>query len=159
MLYRFGEFELDEGTRQLKKAGGSCHVEPKVMDLLLFLVRHRERAVSRSMLVRELWSDVAVSHAALTRLVKEARRVLGDGGRSQAIIRTLHARGYQFVAAVDVRGDDADGETMRTLEMARLSLEDAMDRGARDVRERIREFVSVCEAVVRRSERAPKLGR
>ncbi len=159
MLYYFGDFELDEDARSLSRAGRSCHVQPKVMDLLLFLVRHRARAVSRVALVRLLWPDTVVTEASLTRLVKEARRLVGDDGRGQEVIRTLHCRGYRFVAEVEVQADDAGRELVHTLEMARLSLEDVIDFGACEVRERVREFVSVCGEVVRQALVGQSFGR
>jgi DNA-binding winged helix-turn-helix (wHTH) protein len=151
MLYRFGPCELDGETRTLLRAGRFCHVQPKVMDLLLFLVRHRARAVSHATLMRALWPDTVVSQASLTRLVKEERRLVGDDGRGQEVIRTLHCRGYRFVAEVELCSDEASHDLIRSLEKARLSLEGVIDVGAYEVRDRIQEFISVCAEVVRQA--------
>jgi tetratricopeptide (TPR) repeat protein len=75
-------------------------VEPKVLDLLIHLLQHRGRLISREMLQRQLWPETAVSSAALSRLIKEARRVTGDDGRRQVVIETRRGRGFRLVAEV-----------------------------------------------------------
>ena len=76
-------------------------VEPQVFDVLVHLLRHRDRVVSKEELLDEVWGDRFVSESALTSRIKAARRAIGDDGASQRIIRTLHGRGYRFVADVD----------------------------------------------------------
>ena len=85
VIYAFGECELDEARRALARRGREVRLQPKVLDLLLFLLRHRERVVPKEVLFRELWPDVIVTEASLTRLVKEARRAVGDDGRRQRV--------------------------------------------------------------------------
>jgi len=95
--WAFGDHLLDPRSRQLTRAGRVLRLEPKVMDLLIYLVQHRTRFVSKEELHRQLWGELAVSASSLPRVVKELRRVLGDDGGRQEHVRTLHARGYQFV--------------------------------------------------------------
>ena len=109
MRYRFEDFELDEAARVLRRAGREVPVQPKVMDLLLFLVRHRGRMVAKDVLFRELWPEAIVTEASLTRLVKEVRRVLGEDGRRQGRVRTLRGRGYRFDGDIFVVGGDPKG--------------------------------------------------
>lgn len=99
-VFRFEEFELDEGRFELRRAGSPVRVQPKVARLLLYLVRHRDRVVSREELLDRLWPGVAVNEEALSRAVYAARRVLGDDGVSQRLIRTVRGSGFCFAARV-----------------------------------------------------------
>jgi TolB-like protein len=100
MIYRFEGFELDLGKAELRADGQLCPVEPQVFALLAFLVEHRERLVSRDEILEKVWDGRFVSDSALSSRVKSARRALGDDGRSQRFIRTLHGKGFRFVAEV-----------------------------------------------------------
>jgi pimeloyl-ACP methyl ester carboxylesterase/DNA-binding winged helix-turn-helix (wHTH) protein len=92
-------------------------VEPQVFDVLVYLVRHRDRVVSKEELLDEVWGDRFVSESALTSRIKAARRAIGDDGANQRIIRTLHGRGYRFVADVDeLPSDEITRESARTEE-------------------------------------------
>ena len=77
-------------------------VEPKVFDLLVYLIRHRDRVLSREELFREVWDGREVSDATLSNHVKSARKILGDSGELQKTILTIRGRGYQFIAPVTV---------------------------------------------------------
>jgi pimeloyl-ACP methyl ester carboxylesterase/DNA-binding winged helix-turn-helix (wHTH) protein len=103
----FGDCELDIDRFELRRAGAVVHVEPQVFDVLLYLVRHRERVVSKTELLDGVWGDRFVSETALTSRVKAARRAVGDDGSAQRVIRTIHGRGYQFVASIDERRSQA----------------------------------------------------
>ncbi|MFJ9543810.1 alpha/beta fold hydrolase [Streptomyces sp. NPDC101225] len=96
--YRFGAYELDLTRHQLRRAGESVHVEPRALDLLCHLVAHRDRVVTKNELLDEVWGDRFVSEAALTTALRTARLAVGDTGSRQQVIRTVHRRGYQFVA-------------------------------------------------------------
>ncbi|MEV4714083.1 alpha/beta fold hydrolase [Micromonospora sp. NPDC049374] len=95
--YRFGDYELDAFRHQLRRAGSAVHVEPRALDLLLHLVRHRDRVVTKNELLDEVWGNRFVSEAALTTGLRTARLAVGDTGSQQQMIRTVHRRGYQFV--------------------------------------------------------------
>jgi TolB-like protein/DNA-binding SARP family transcriptional activator len=97
-VYRFGELTLNPISRELARAGVSVKVEPKVYDLLLYLIEHRNRAVDKDELQDRIWPGVVVTEASLTRCVMKARRAVGDEGRPQSVIRTIHGYGYRFVA-------------------------------------------------------------
>jgi len=100
MRVYFGHFELDDDRYLLREEGERVRVRPKVFDLLVHLVRCRERVVLRDELVSSLWGGMAVGTGSLSGLVNELRQVLGEDGRGPSSIRTVHARGYQFVGAV-----------------------------------------------------------
>jgi DNA-binding winged helix-turn-helix (wHTH) protein len=93
-LYRWGPFELDEHRLEIRRDGVRIVVPPRIFQLVLFLIEHRTRAVSNAELHARLWPGIAVSGASLATAVKEARRLLGDDGRSQRYILTVRGRGY-----------------------------------------------------------------
>lgn len=99
MLYRFDRFELDTDRMELRADGTQCAVEPQVFALLVLLVENRDRMVSKDEIVEKIWEGRIVSDAAVASRVKSARQVLGDDGKAQRLIRTLHRRGLRFVAA------------------------------------------------------------
>ena len=154
MVYRFGDCEIDEAKRVLRRGGHEQKVQPKVLDLLLFLLRHRTRLVPKELLFREIWPDAIVSEAALTRLVKEARRCVGDDGRRQHTIRTANRRGYRFVAEVGVRNGDVETEEEWAVELAHRSLEAALEFDTLDLRERVREFAETCRLAIASARRS-----
>lgn len=97
---RFGNVEVDVPALTVRVDGEAVHVEPQVFDVLRYLVLHRDRVVSKNELLDNVWGDRFVSESALTTRIKSARRVIGDDGRAQRMIRTVHGRGYQFIADV-----------------------------------------------------------
>jgi DNA-binding winged helix-turn-helix (wHTH) protein/tetratricopeptide (TPR) repeat protein len=101
MVHVFEGCRLDEGQRELRRVGKPVHVQPKVFDLLVFLIRHRDRVVTREELLEALWPDEHVGEPALNGCIKAARQAVGDGGTRQEVIRTYHGRGYRFVAPVE----------------------------------------------------------
>ena len=100
MRFRFGEFQLDDKRFTLSGSAGVVHVEPQVFELLHHLIVNHDRVVSKEELLDAIWGDRFVSESALTSRVKAARRAVGDDGQAQRVIKTIHARGYQFVAEV-----------------------------------------------------------
>ena len=100
LIYAFDDCELDLDRFELRRAGRTRPVEPQVFDLLAVLVRERHRVVPKEELLDTVWGDRWVSESALTSRVKAARQAIGDDGRSQRLIRTVHGRGYQFIAPV-----------------------------------------------------------
>ncbi|HJU01394.1 MAG TPA: winged helix-turn-helix domain-containing protein, partial [Actinomycetes bacterium] len=105
VIYRFGDCELDEGRQELRRDGLPCHLEPQVFAVLAYLVRHRDRMVTRTELLDEIWGSRFVTDSALASRIKAARRAVGDSGRDQRVIRTLHGRGYRFLVPVTEIGD------------------------------------------------------
>ncbi len=100
LILRFGEFELDDAQSELRRGGARVEIQPKPLDLLLYLARHRERVVPKRELLEQVWPGVVVGEGALTTAVNTARAVLQDGGAEQRVIQTLPRRGYRFVAEV-----------------------------------------------------------
>jgi TolB-like protein/DNA-binding winged helix-turn-helix (wHTH) protein len=98
MIYAFGQFELDLATVELRAGGQVVEVEPQVFALLALLVENRERLVSKDEIIEKVWDGRVVTDAAVASRVKTARQALGDDGKSQQFIRTIHGQGYRFVA-------------------------------------------------------------
>jgi TolB-like protein len=109
MIYRFGSFELDTARVELRSGGVVCPVEPQVFALLALLVENRERLVSVDELIEKVWDGRVVSDSAVASRIKSARQALGDDGKSQRFIRTLHRQGFRFVADVSTDRDAAAG--------------------------------------------------
>jgi DNA-binding winged helix-turn-helix (wHTH) protein/tetratricopeptide (TPR) repeat protein len=101
MIYRFGEHSIDDECLELRRWGRILEVQPKVLDLLIYLIRERERVVSQRELLDGLWGDAAVVTGVLTTAVHEARAALGDSAHRQWAIKTVARRGYRFVAPVE----------------------------------------------------------
>jgi len=103
MVFLFDDLELDTSLFELRRGGVRVPLEPQVFSVLAYLVAHRDRVVSKEELMDEVWGGRFVSETAVTSRIKQARRALGDDGKSQRVIRTVHARGYRFVADTVVR--------------------------------------------------------
>jgi TolB-like protein len=101
---RFGSCELDLDRFELHRDGEPVPIEPQAMRILVELLDHRDRVVTKNELLDSVWGDRFVSESALTTQIKALRRAVGDTGRDQQVIRTVHGRGYMFVAPVDEDG-------------------------------------------------------
>ncbi|HEX7081799.1 MAG TPA: winged helix-turn-helix domain-containing protein [Gammaproteobacteria bacterium] len=100
MLYRFGDCELDIERFELRRAGRREPLEPRVLELLAYLVANRDRVVTRRELNEHVWHGRVVTDAALNSCIKAARAHIGDDGKTQIRIRTVHRKGYRFVGDV-----------------------------------------------------------
>src|SRR5262245_59664657 len=92
--FRLTEFEVDVARRELWRAGAVVHLEPQVFDLLVLLIRNRERIVGKDELIETIWEGRIVSEATISSRISAARRALGDSGNDQTFIRTLYKRGF-----------------------------------------------------------------
>lgn len=103
MTFAFDTCTIDCNRREVYRDGVMAHVEPQVFDVLVHLVRHRERVVSKDELIRTVWEGRSISDETLTSRVSAARRAIGDNGSDQRFIRTVARHGFRFVA--DVRSE------------------------------------------------------
>ena len=117
MSYRFDDYALDPRTRRLTRRGHEIAVEPRVFDLVVYLVAQRPRAVGRDELIAAVWGRVDGSDATLAQAILKARRLFGDDGSAQRTIRTVARFGYQWVAATE-EGDEAPAAPPATSEAA-----------------------------------------
>jgi Tol biopolymer transport system component/DNA-binding winged helix-turn-helix (wHTH) protein len=101
-LYRFDDVVLDLEAFRLTRSGQPVHLEPKVLELLGYLVSNRGRLVEKPELQAAIWSDTVVSDSALTRAVAQLRKALEDDAREARYVETVPTRGYRFRPEVDV---------------------------------------------------------
>ena len=99
--YQFADNVLDTTRYELSSAGEQVHVEPQVFDVLAYLLQHRERVVTKTELLDAVWGHQFVTESALTTRIKQLRQAVGDSGREQRVVQTVHGRGYRFIAPVD----------------------------------------------------------
>jgi DNA-binding winged helix-turn-helix (wHTH) protein len=113
VIYVFAGCELDTDTFELRRDGSVVSIEPQVYDVLVYLVEHRDRVVAKEELLDEVWKTRFVTESTLTTRIKNVRQAVGDDGRLQRVVRTVHGRGYRFVADVDQPGDAAGDDSPR----------------------------------------------
>ena len=125
--FRFDDVILDLEAFRLTRDGQPVHLEPKVLELLGYLVQHRGRLVEKPELQAAIWSDSSVSESSLTRAVAQLRKALADDAREARYVETVPTRGYRFRPEVEVeegrggrgtngeptRGDPGQGEPTR----------------------------------------------
>ena len=99
-MYVFGAFSLDLTAGELRRGQQAVTLRPKCFDLLLFLVSHAGELVSKERLLEQIWPDVVVNEATLSRTMTELREVLGDDAQQPQLIETVPRRGYRFIAPV-----------------------------------------------------------
>jgi TolB-like protein len=100
MRLLFSDCAVDVERRELRRAGEAVHVEPQAFDLLVYLITHRDRVVSKDELLEAVWNGRIVSDSALTTRINAARQAIGDSGKRQLLIQTLARRGFRFIADV-----------------------------------------------------------
>jgi TolB-like protein/tetratricopeptide (TPR) repeat protein len=100
MQFRFGDCVLDVARRELWRSGERVAMEPQVFDLLVHLIRNRDRVVTKDDLLDAVWGGRIVSESTLTSRINAARKAVGDSGEAQRLIRTLPRKGIRFVADV-----------------------------------------------------------
>jgi DNA-binding winged helix-turn-helix (wHTH) protein len=98
--FLFGDHALDTDTRELKFGFELIYLAPKVFDLLAYLVRNRERVVTKDDLLKFVWSGRNVSDSTLTSHINAVRKAIGDSGERQKQIRTVARKGFRFVGEV-----------------------------------------------------------
>jgi len=101
MAYFFDNFVFDPDRFELSRDGAAIALEPQVVSLLAFLIKNRARVVSKDELNEKVWSGRIVSEAALSSRIKVLRQALGDDGKQQRFIKTIHGVGFRFIGDLD----------------------------------------------------------
>jgi DNA-binding winged helix-turn-helix (wHTH) protein len=96
----FEKYALDTDRRELRQGAELIALEPQVFDLLVYLVQHRDRVVSKDDLIEGVWGGRIVSESTLTSRITATRKAVGDSGEEQRLIRTMPRKGIRFVAEV-----------------------------------------------------------
>lgn len=105
MHYAFGPFELDTSTLELKRDGEPISVEPQVFELLVYLIENRDRVLSKDDLIEAVWGGRIVSDAAISSRIRLVRRAVDDDGTRQSVIKTVHGKGFRFIADLSEGND------------------------------------------------------
>ncbi|WP_434053816.1 MAG: winged helix-turn-helix domain-containing protein [Roseibium sp.] len=116
MTYKFGAYELDREQFELRKNGAPVAVEPQVLTLLLLLVENAHRVVTRDEIIQTVWNGRFISEAAVASRISQARSTLGDDGKKQLFIKTIHRRGLRFVA--DLAEGSIEPEFQKNIDLA-----------------------------------------
>lgn len=109
---RFGEFRLDPARRELWRGDAPVQLPSRVLDCIVYLVAHRDRAVGRDELIAAVWGRADVSDNVLDQTIVRARRALGDVGGERRTIATKPRFGYAWAAPTEVIDTDADAPTL-----------------------------------------------
>src|SRR5215831_12443024 len=125
MVLAFGDHRLDIERRELRRGTELIDLEPKVFDLLAFLLQHRDRVVTKDDLLQGVWGGRIVSESTLTTRINAVRRALGDDGATQRLVRTFTRKGVRFVGEVSEHPGQAaqtsDKPSIAVLPFANLS--------------------------------------
>jgi DNA-binding winged helix-turn-helix (wHTH) protein/tetratricopeptide (TPR) repeat protein len=110
VIHLFGDFELDSSLYELRRNGEAMEISPRVFDVLAYLIRYRDRLVSKDELIRQVWGVTAMSGSSVPTCIAAVRKTLGDDPASPQYIETHRGRGYRFIAPVTqaVSENDAD---------------------------------------------------
>lgn len=105
--YRFADMELDTSRFQVRRGEEVLAVQPQVFDVLLYLLKHHDRVVTKDELLEQVWSGRFISETTLSSRIKAVRQLIGDTGSRQELIRTFRNRGFRFVGDVSVQLESA----------------------------------------------------
>src|SRR5215471_5285384 len=100
MRYVFADCLLDTQCYLLRRAGQSIRLQPKVFQVLTYLLTHRDRVIPKQELCEQIWPAPTTSDATIENCLKALRHALGDNGHTQRLIETRYGQGYRFVAVV-----------------------------------------------------------
>jgi adenylate cyclase len=100
LRYLFEDYAFDTDRRELHRGAHPVPLPPQVFDLLDYLIRNRQRVVSKDDLIASVWTGRVISDSALTTRINAARNAIGDSGVKQRLIKTLPRKGFRFVGAV-----------------------------------------------------------
>ena len=109
LQFCFDDHVLDIGRRELRRGSTPIAIEPQVFDLLLYLIRNRDRLVTKDDLIESVWGGRIVSDSTLASRLNAVRKAVGDSGDAQRTIRTMPRKGVRFIGAVHT-ATDPNGE-------------------------------------------------
>jgi TolB-like protein/Tfp pilus assembly protein PilF len=97
---RVGEWLVEPDLNRISSRGMVVSIEPKVIDVLLFLAEHPAEVLSRERIIQTVWPDTFVSEEVLSYSISELRKAFMDDARNPHIIQTIQRRGYRLIAPV-----------------------------------------------------------
>ncbi len=129
-LYRFDDVQIDLPGFRLLKDGQALPVEPKALNLLIFLVQNGGRLIGRRELIDAVWGDAFVTDQVLNRAVGQLRKLLHDDSKQPRYIETVPTLGYRFIADVAVEEVQAPATSSRAAMPGKPMVEPAASAGA-----------------------------
>src|SRR5882724_9107622 len=102
-VYRIGNIEIDTSQGCVRRDGEEMHLRRKSFQVLIYLLEHRDRLVTKDELFDNLWQDTAVTDDALAKCVMDIRKTLGDDTRQQRLLKTIPKAGYRFIVPVEMQ--------------------------------------------------------
>src|SRR5262244_3653008 len=100
MIYTFGECVLDTQLHVLSCAEQHVKLRPKAFEVLVYLLEHRDRIVTKHELCEQVWPNQFISDATLGSTVRAVRQAIGDTGEAQQLIQTVHGYGYRCLVPI-----------------------------------------------------------
>jgi TolB-like protein len=120
--WQFDDVVVDAESFAVQKQGETAALTPRAFDVLLYLIEHHDRVVDKQELFAQVWKGTFVTDSALTQVIKEIRRVIGDDAHAPRYIETVHKRGYRFIAPVEhIPGDTGRVRSLAVLPLANLT--------------------------------------
>ncbi len=113
-VWAFGDIVADPNRLEVRREGQITELEPKALRVLFHLIENRDRVVSKEELIRDVWAGTAVTDNALTRVIAQIRKQLGDDARSPRYIQTAASAGYRFIGELREAPDGAPPEEPQT---------------------------------------------
>jgi DNA-binding winged helix-turn-helix (wHTH) protein len=99
--FQFGGYSVDVDRRELRRGTELIDIGPQVFDLLVYLIRNRDRVVSKDDLLDAVWEGRIVSESTLTSRINAVRHAIGDTGANQTLIKTIARKGFRFIGEVE----------------------------------------------------------
>src|SRR5215831_13376791 len=106
LIYQFFDVRVDLNSFKVFKGGSAVHLEPKAFEVLVFLIENRGRLIGKQELLDAVWKGAFVTENAMTRVIAQLRKALGDYSKEAKYIETAPTRGYRFIPDVDVQARD-----------------------------------------------------
>jgi serine/threonine-protein kinase len=98
--FRLGEWTVEPSLNRISRGADSVQLEPRLMDLLVFLARHPGEVLSQQAIIDGVWAEEYVGEGVLRRAVASLREALGDDAMEPTHIETISKRGYRLIAEV-----------------------------------------------------------
>ena len=116
LIYQFDDVRVDLDTFEVFKADNAVRLEPKAFEVLIFLIQNQGRLVEKRELLDAVWREAFVTENAMTRVIAQLRKALGDGSKQARYIETVPTRGYRFIAKVERKQRPGLNEDVSTLD-------------------------------------------
>src|SRR6266566_692757 len=102
--FRVGPSLVQRSLNSIVRNGKTTHLEPKMMEVLVYLAEHQGEVVPKELLMRAVWAETFVTDDVLIRSISELRRALEDDAKEPRVIQTIPKRGYRLMLAVEQVG-------------------------------------------------------